>query len=90
MIGEDIDLSIRIQQAGFETCKEREAAAQTVAAAPEPQAAPEPEPEEEPVDKKKSKADKSKRKSLSADARNFSKSITEWLTRNFTEDGLNE
>ena len=47
-------------------------------------------PEEEPVDKKKSKADKSKRKSLSADARNFSKSITEWLTRNFTEDGLNE
>ena len=73
-----------------EESKEREAAAQAVAAAPEPQAAPEPEPEEEPVDKKKSKADKSKRKSLSADARNFSKSITEWLTRNFTEDGLNE
>lgn len=73
-----------------EESKEREAAAQTVAAAPEPQPAPEPEPEEEPVDKKKSKADKSKRKSLSADARNFSKSITEWLTRNFTEDGLNE
>ncbi|MBR1834202.1 MAG: cell division protein FtsA [Bacteroidales bacterium] len=73
-----------------EESKERDAAAEAAEAQPEPKAVPEPEPEEEPVDKKKSKADKPKRKSLSADARSFSKSITEWLTRNFTEDGLNE
>jgi cell division protein FtsA len=69
--------------------KERENAAPAHDSKPKAEPEPEPEPDETD-DKKKAKTEKSKRKSLSSDARNFSKSITEWLTRNFTEDGLNE
>ena len=58
------------------------------APAPEPAAQPAPEPEPEPD--KKAKHDKTKKKSATSEARNLGKVITDWLTRNFTEDGLDE
>ena len=53
---------------------------------------PEPEPEQvselEVVDKKSSKKEKTKKKNISAEARGLTTAISEWLTRNFTEDGI--
>lgn len=65
--------------------KEREAA-DNAAAEPQPATPVEPEPQEETP----AKPAKNKKKSNSVDPRNLGKTITDWLTRTFTEDGLDE
>ena len=70
--------------------KAREEAEKAAEAKHEPE--PEPEPEQvselEVVDKKSSKKEKTKKKNISAEARGLTTAISEWLTRNFTEDGI--
>ena len=68
--------------------KAREEAEKAAEAKHEPEPEPEQVSELEVVDKKSSKKEKTKKKNISAEARGLTTAISEWLTRNFTEDGI--